>query len=287
MREIDLHTHTNISDGSESPENTVLHAKKLGLRSIAITYHDTANGVPAAKEAGEKYGVEVVGGLELGCGWHGREVHMLAYDIDPHNEQLNRTLKWIVTDREERNRKMVGLMAKDGIRIDLEQLKIEHPGSIIGRPHFALCLIKAGLADSVQDAFVRYLDPGRKYYIRRHFLSVEEAAELIRGAGGVSAIAHPMQYKLDDEGMTELMERARDAGVSGLECYYSGYSPEVCARLQAIADAYGFCATAGSDWHGSHKPHIEMGSGMHGELSAPYELLRALREREKCHDFSN
>ena len=181
---------------------------------------------------------------------------------------------------------MVDLMAKDGIIIDLDELKAEHPGSIIGRPHFALCLIRAGLADSVQDAFVRYLDPGRKYYIRRHFLSVEEAAELIRGAGGVSSIAHPMQYRLDDEGMTELMEKARDAGVSGLECYYSGYSPEVCARLKALAAAYGFCATAGSDWHGSHKPHIEMGSGMHGELNAPYELLVKLREREKCHGFS-
>ena len=78
----------------------------------------------------------------------------------------------------------------------------------------------------------------------------------------------------------------RDAGVSGLECYYSGYSPEVCARLNALAAAYGFCATAGSDWHGSHKPHIEMGSGMHGELNAPYELLAKLREREKCHGFS-
>ena len=286
MREIDLHTHTNISDGSESPADTVAHAKALGLKAIAITDHDTANGVPEAKAAGEKLGIEVVGGLELGCGWNGKEVHMLAYDIDPYNEKLNDTLEWIVTDRDERNKKMVDLMAKDGIIIDLDELKAEHPGSIIGRPHFALCLIRAGLADSVQDAFVRYLDPGRKYYIRRHFLSVEEAAELIRGAGGVSSIAHPMQYRLDDEGMTELMEKARDAGVSGLECYYSGYSPEVCARLKALAAAYGFCATEGSDWHGSHKPHIEMGSGMHGELNAPYELLAKLREREKCHGFS-
>ncbi|HCQ74248.1 MAG TPA: hypothetical protein DIT84_05530, partial [Clostridiales bacterium] len=154
MREIDLHTHTNISDGSESPTDAVAHAKALGLKAIAITDHDTANGVPEAKAAGERLGVEVVGGLELGCGWHGKEVHMLAYDIDPHDEKLNGTLEWIVTDRDERNKKMVDLMAKDGIIIDLDELKAEHPGSIIGRPHFALCLIRAGLADSVQDAFV-------------------------------------------------------------------------------------------------------------------------------------
>lgn len=145
MREIDLHTHTNISDGSESPADTVAHAKSLGLKAIAITDHDTANGVPEAKAAGEKLGIEVVGGLELCCGWYGKEVHMLAYDIDPHNEKLNGTLEWIVTDRDERNKKMVDLMAKDGIIIDLDELKAEHPGSIIGRPHLRCALSEPDL----------------------------------------------------------------------------------------------------------------------------------------------
>ena len=277
MRKIDLHVHTNISDGSESPEDTVRYAARLGLAAIAITDHDTANGVLRAKRAGEEYGVEVVAGLELGCGYLGKEVHMLAYDIDPDSEHIAPTLEWIVNDRDERNKKMVELMAADGLIIDLDELKERHRGSIIGRPHFALCLVEQGLADSVQDAFRRYLDPGQKYYIRRHFLTIEEAAAMIRRAGGRAVLAHPRQYRLDDEHLNELFERCKNAGVSGVECYYSGYSPEESAKYRALAESYGMCATAGSDWHGSHKPHIELGSGINGELNGPYELLEKLR----------
>ncbi len=280
MRQIDLHMHTNISDGSETPEDTVRYAAKLGLKAIAITDHDTANGVLRAQKAGEECGVEVVTGLELGCGYLGKEVHMLAYDIDPESKHIKPVLDWIVTDRDERNRKMVDLMAKDGLIIDLDALKSRHRGSIIGRPHFALCLVEQGLADSVQDAFKRYLDPGQKYYIRRHFLEIEEAASIIRRAGGKAVLAHPRQYRLGDEQLAELFARCKNAGVSGVECYYSGYTPEESAMYRELAGHYGMCATAGSDWHGSHKPHIQMGSGIDGELSGSYELLQKLREHE-------
>ena len=138
-------------------------------------------------------------------------------------------------------------------------------------------MVEAGIAESVQDAFERFLDPGCKYYIRRHFLSVEDAAGLIRSAGGKPVIAHPKQYKLTPERFTELMERSRACGVAGLECYYSGYGPEVVAGYLTAAKKYGFCPTAGSDWHGKNKPHIHLGSGINGELSAPYELLENLR----------
>lgn len=277
MRRIDLHVHTNISDGSETPEGAVRYAKEHDICAIAVTDHDTTNGVKRAQAEGEKCGVEVVAGLELGCGWYGREVHMLGYDIDPDNEELRKTLDWIVEDRNERNKKMVALMAKDGIDIDLERLHKEHPGSIIGRPHFALCLVNAGLAESVQDAFTRYIDPGRKYYIRRNFLTIEEACEKIRSAGGKAVIAHPRQYRMNEAQLNEVFTRAKAAGVSGVECRYSGYSSDEVAAYEALAKSYGFCITGGSDWHGKHKPHIEMGSGINGELSATYDLLEKLR----------
>ena len=139
--------------------------------------------------------------------------------------------------------------------------------------------MEAGIADSVKDAFNRFLDPGRKYYVRRHFLSLEEGAELIIAAGGRPVIAHPLQYKLSDEGMTELLEKAVSAGVCGLECRYSGYGEETVQRLLKLAADYGLCPTGGSDWHGSHKPHISMGSGEHGELCVPYDYLEALMKR--------
>ncbi len=279
MREIDLHVHTNISDGSETPTDTVRYAHELGLRAIAITDHDSVNGVAEARRAGQEYGVEIVPGIELGCGWYGREVHMLGYDLDINSKKLPPVLDWIVRDRDERNRKMVDMLERDGIHIDLDELQARHPGSTIGRPHFALCLVEQGLAESVKDAFDRLLYPGGKYYIRRHFLSVEEAAELIRSAGGRPVIAHPGQYKLTPERFTELMERSVACGVAGLECYYSGYSPEVVAQYLAAAKEYGLCPTAGSDWHGKNKPHISLGSGVDGELAAPYELLENLRNR--------
>ena len=278
MKRIDLHVHTNISDGSESPKNTVIHAKKLGLAAIAVTDHDTVSGISEAQTAGKALGVEVVAGLELGCGWESREVHMLGYDIDPSDEKLRDTLQYLVDDRDERNRKMAAKMNADGMHVDLDELHARYPDSVIGRPHMAMCLIEEGLAVSVQDAFHRYLNPGKKYYIRRHFLTISEAANLIRGAGGKAVIAHPGQYRLDDDGLARLMDDAKSACVSGLECYYSGYSAEDTAKYRALAERYGFCVTAGSDWHGAHKPHIEMGSGMNGELNAAYELLIKLRE---------
>ena len=280
MREIDLHVHTNISDGSETPAETVKYARSLGLRAIAVTDHDSINGVAEAQKAGKECGLEVVAGMELGCGWYGREVHMLGYDLDIRSKKLPPVLDWIVRDRDERNRKMVDMLARDGLFIDLDELQAKHPGSTIGRPHFALCLVEAGVAENVQDAFERFLDPGCKYYIRRHFLSVEDAAELIRSAGGKPVIAHPRQYKLTPERFTELMERARACGVAGLECYYSGYDAQTVAQYLAAAEQYGFCPTAGSDWHGKNKPHIHLGSGMNGELAAPYELLEKLRDHE-------
>ena len=279
MREIDLHVHTNISDGTFTPEETVRHAKKLGLRAIAVSDHDSTNGVARALSEGEKQGIEVVPALELGCGWYGKEVHMLGYFVDPANEKLRSTLQWIIDDRHERNRKMADRISADGIRIDLAELEERFRGSSIGRPHFARCIVEAGYAVSVQDAFHRYLNPGCKYYIRRNFLSIEEAASLIRGAGGKPVLAHPRQYRMDDEHMTELMERIKNAGVVGMECRYSGYDGDTVAMYEDWAARYGLCVTGGSDWHGENKPHIQMGSGINGELSVPYELLTILRER--------
>lgn len=277
MKKIDLHVHTNISDGSETPENAVRHAAELGISAIAITDHDSTNAVKPARAEGEKLGVEIVAGIELGCGWHGREIHMLGYDLDTENEELRATLDWIVEDRNERNRKMVALMRADGIDIDLDALQAAHPDSIIGRPHFAMCLIQAGLAENILDAFDKFIDPGRKYYVRRNFLTVQQAAEKISAAGGKAVIAHPRQYCMDASQLDELFTRAKEAGVAGVECRYSGYSPEEVAHYEELAKSYGFCVTGGSDWHGRHKPHIEMGSGINGELSVSYDLLKKLR----------
>lgn len=278
MKKIDLHVHTNISDGSETPENTVEYALGRSLSAIAVTDHDTVGGVIRARKAAENSPLELVAGIELACAWGGREVHVLGYDIDTENERLSEVLSELVLDRDERNRKMAARMNADGMHVDLDALHAKYPDSVIGRPHMAMCLVDEGLAISIRDAFHRYLNPGMKYYIRRHFLTVPEAVTLIRGAGGKAVIAHPGQYKLTDEKLSELVKEGKDTGVSGMECYYSGYSEYECRQYHALAKKFGLCATVGSDWHGKNKPHIEMGSGEHGELYNPYELLIKLRE---------
>ncbi|MCR5664048.1 MAG: PHP domain-containing protein [Oscillospiraceae bacterium] len=275
MREIDLHVHTTASDGTCAPAEVVRLAGEIGLRAIAITDHDSAFGYPEAAEAGERLGVEVVPGIEISTKY-GRSVHILGYYIDPHSPKLEPVLNWVVQDRDERNRKMAELMAADGLPVSYEEMH-ERFGPVIGRPHFARVLMELGLADTVAEAFDRYVEKGRKYYVGRHFLPIERSVEIIREAGGVPVLAHPFQYRLDDAGLRELIEHCMDSGLMGVECRYSGYDESMVAYLLALAAEYRLLPTGGSDFHGANKPQIGLGVGR-GELAVPYETLERLKE---------
>lgn len=275
MSKIDLHVHTTVSDGTCSPAEVVHAAREAGLKAIAVTDHDSATGCKEALEAGKKAGVEVVPGIEISTKYGGA-VHILGYYIDAESEKLKPVLEWVVNDRDERNRKMAELMAADGLPISYEKMH-ERFGDIIGRPHFASMLVELGYAESVQDAFDRYVEKGRKYWLPRNFLSIERSIELIREAGGVPVLAHPFQYKRDDAGLRDLIEHCMDSGLKGMECRYSGYTEEMSAYLEALAEKYGLLKTGGSDFHGRNKPAISLGSGK-GNLNVPYEFLEKLKE---------
>lgn len=280
MRKIDLHIHTTASDGTCTPEETVALALEQGLCAIAITDHDTVSGFPAAKAEGERLGIQVVPGIEISTKFAGA-VHILGYFIDPCSPKLRPVLDWVVEDRDSRNRKIAELMAKDGLPVSYEQMHRRF-GSVIGRPHFAELLVELGYASSMQDAFDRYVEKGQKYYLPRNFLSIERSIEVIIQSGGVAVLAHPFQYKRDDLGLRELIRHCVDHGLRGMECRYTGYSPEQVAYLEALADEYGLVKTGGSDFHGSNKPHIGLGTGC-GELCVPYEYLERL---EQCRDIA-
>lgn len=275
MKKIDLHVHTTASDGTASPAEAVKLAKEAGLAAIAITDHDTASGYAEAAEAGRVYGVEVVPGIEISTKY-GRAVHILGYYIDPHSEKLAPVLDWVVRDRDERNRKMAERMAADGLPVRYEEMRRRF-GEVIGRPHFAEVLVELGLARDVQDAFDRYVEKGRKYYLPRHFLSIERSIEIICEAGGVPVLAHPFQYRLDDAGLRELIEHCMESGLRGMECRYTGYSREQSGYLCRLAEEYGLIQTGGSDFHGENKKHISIGTGT-GSLEVPYRYLEALRK---------
>lgn len=280
MNNIDLHVHTTASDGTCTPAEVVALAKEKGLAAIAITDHDGVGGYAEAAAAGKKLGVEVVSGIEISTKFvtdeYGYAVHILGYYIDTASPELTPVLEWVVNDRDERNRKMVALMQADGLPITYEYMH-ERFGDVVGRPHFAEYLVEQGLASSVQDAFDKYVEKGRRYWLPRHFLSIERSVEIIKLAGGVPVLAHPFQYKRDDAGLRELIEHCMRSGLKGMECRYSGYTEEMSGYLEKLADEYGLIKTGGSDFHGGNKPAISLGSGK-GTLNVPYEFLEKLKQ---------
>lgn len=277
MKRIDLHNHTSCSDGTDSPAELISAAKAAGLAAIAITDHDTVEGIPEAAKAGESLGVEVVPGVEMCTGFEHTEIHTLGYFIDTGNERLKNALKWVIDDRRERNEKMAAAMRADGLPVTAEELYARYPHSTLGRPHFGEKLIELGVVASVKESFEKYLNPGCKYYVRRHFIEFSEAVSVIHAAGGRAVLAHPFQYKYDDERLRHLLDFCAEAGMDGMECMYSGYTPEMQEYLMRLAGEYGLLITGGSDYHGYHKPHIKIGTGISGELNVPYELLEKLR----------
>lgn len=273
MRKIDLHVHTTASDGTLSPAEAVAAARAAGLSAMAITDHDTTGGYSEARAAAVEQGVELVPGIEISTKYGGA-VHILGYYIDPDAQPLREVLDWVVRDRDQRNRAVAELMAADGLPVSYEQMR-QRFGQVVGRPHFAELLVELGMAESIKDAFERYVDRGRKYYLPRSILAIERSIETVTASGGVAVLAHPFQYRRDDAGLRELIEHCMACGLRGMECRYSGYSAGQEEYLEALAGEYGLLKTGGSDCHGDIKPHIRL--GVTGSRDTPYEWLEALK----------
>ncbi len=274
MKHIDLHIHTTASDGADSPAEVVRRARELDLAAVAITDHDTVAGCAEAMAEGEKLGVEVVPGIELSSRY-GRTIHILGYFVRTGSPAFTRVLDSILAERNDRNRRMAALMAADGIPVDYEEMLLRF-GPSIGRPNFGRVLVELGYAESVQDAFDRYIEKGQRYYLPRKMLSIERSVEVIREAGGVPVLAHPYQYKLEESALRQLIEHCMDHGLLGMECRYSLYNEEQSLWLRNLAREYGLLPTGGSDYHGGNKPEIALGTGK-GDLAVPAAWLEELR----------
>ena len=273
---VDLHIHTTASDGSCSPAEVVRMAHELGLSAVAITDHDTVSGCAEAAAAGQELGLEAVAGVEL-TSRYGKTIHILGYFVRTNSPALTRTLDGIAAERKARGRKMAAMMAADGIPIDYDEL-CRRFGPSPDLPQFGEALVELGKAESVQDACGRYLEKGQPYHLPRRTISIQRSVEVIREAGGVPVLAHPFQYKKNDEELRELIEHCMDHGLKGMECRYSGYGPEKVAYLEALAAEYGLVKTGGSDFHGDNKPHIQLGTGIANELDVPYAWLEKLKK---------
>lgn len=274
MRRVDLHVHTTASDGGLSPAETVKRASEEGLCAIAVTDHDTTAGLAEALEAGARHSVEVVPGVELSVDYEGEGIHILGYFIDPESPVLRELLDWVVAERDERNEAIAAAMRAGGVPVTVEAIQARHPGAVIGRPHFAQALAEHGAADSIPDAFARFLSRGMKYYRARTYIPMDRAFEAIRAAGGKAVFAHPFQYHYSEPELVALTRRLVDKGLAGVECVYSHYTPEQVRYLKDLAGYYGLCVTGGSDFHGAGKPEVELGG-----VVVPYELLEGLKTR--------
>lgn len=285
-KRIDLHVHSTASDGSFTPTEVVTEAIKSGLAAIALTDHDTGAGIPEAQAAAKELSDDffVIAGTELSCeyenpslGIRPTELHILGYYIDPLQKDFIEITNLVVHRREERNRKMAENFTQAGIPMTIEELKGGNPDTIITRSHFARLLLEKGVIKKREEAFTRYLSKDSKFYVKRQFLTPEEAINTIKKAGGVPVLAHPLLYHLPEKKLPVVVEELKDMGIRGLEAIYTMNSGLDEGDMRALARKCGLFITGGSDFHGANKPTTGIGVGF-GNLRIPMSLLDAIQQ---------
>lgn len=285
MNYIDLHVHSTISDGTYTPTELIEYAVSKGLTAMALTDHDTINGIKEAQLAAnrlklEGHDITLIPGVEISAAFLNRDIHILGLFVDCCNELLVKTLEGAVRERETRNEKMAVNLRNAGLSITLDELKAEDPQAIITRAHFAKLLYKKGYVSSVKDAFTKYLGDDSPYYVKRNYISPEDAISLIKQASGIPVLAHPLLYHLNEKEIDALVLRLKNAGLEGIEAIYSNNISNEEAYVRSLAKKYDLAITGGSDFHGSVKPDIDLGTGR-GNLKIPADLLLPLTQRLK------
>lgn len=270
-RGIDLHTHSTASDGTCTPTELVTLAASVGIKLLALTDHDTLSGIAEAQKAGRKCGVEVISGIELSVDWQGTDIHMLGYGMERADSPIEHLLNWVQQERVRRNERIVARMAADGVDVTMQQLKQRYPGATIGRPHFARVLMEQGRAESVKDAFRKWLNPGRPYYLPRTKVTLKQAVDAVSESGGVPVLAHPLQYGFELGKLEQFVAEFAGIAKGGMEIYYTGYTESQRQQLTELAEEYHLFATGGSDFHGENKPQIHL-----GELEVPRSVADSL-----------
>jgi len=276
---IDLHMHSTFSDGTATPSQLVDLARATGTAAIALTDHDTADGVPELLEAGRRKGIETLAGIELSvespCGG---SVHLLGYGIDPFFHPLREALDRVLRGREERNEKIVRRLQMLGVRLNMDEVRAVAGEDVVGRPHIAQILIEKGAVETFEEAFDRYLARSGAAYYDRYRLDAQTAIGLLDAAGGLAVLAHPHLSHLDSmEEVEAVIRPLMDAGLRGLEAYYSEHTDEQTQMYLEVAAHFGLLATGGSDFHGLVRPGVMLGRG-HGDLRVPYRHFERLKE---------
>lgn len=277
MELIDLHVHSNASDGSLTPTEVADEAMRMGLSAIALTDHDTIDGIPEILEYTKNKPLEVVPGIELSCYYNNREVHILGFYMDYTNPALNEELSELKKAREGRNLKMVELMQADGLPVTMEKLLHGNPDSVITRAHFARVLVEEGVCKDKEAAFKKYIGIGCKYYLPKPQVTCETAMRILTTYSKGAFLAHPLLYHLGYAQIEELLIYLKSLGLKGVEAYHSSNNAYESDKLRSMALKLGLGISGGSDFHGAVKPNIQMGKGR-GGMKISMHLLDEIKK---------
>jgi predicted metal-dependent phosphoesterase TrpH len=273
---VDLHAHTLASDGSDRPRELVAAAAAAGVGVLAVTDHDTVEAVAEARAAGRRLGVQVLAGCEVTALVGGRVVHVLLYGEGLLDPDVAEAVEVARRGRDERNR-AIGERLQRLCGVGYQEAVEIAGDSALSRAHFARALVARGAVADVAEAFDRYLSSGRPAYVPAPSVSVSDAVAIAGKAGGVAVLAHPGRLASGER--DRVLAEALEAGIDGVEVWHSQHDAELRAALAGLVDRRGLLATGGSDYHGSHKPSVRLGSGVDGNVAVPADALEALLAR--------
>ncbi len=275
LNSIDLHMHSTASDGSLTPSEVAEEAGRAGLRAAALTDHDTVAGVKEFKEKCLEIGVEPVSGVEISAKFR-CEMHILGLFVDAENKEFLERLSTLENARSVRNRAMLERFAELGFDITEEDIVSQKEGGTLnntGRSHMAEAMVRKGYVKDKDEAFAKFLTKGKPAYVARITYSPEESVKIIKNAGGLAVLAHPVYITRDEAELRSLLTELKSFGLDGVESLYSGYSEEYTRLCLKLCGELDLVPTGGSDFHGANRPSVKL-----GDIRAPYEYLERLKK---------
>jgi len=280
---VDLHCHSTASDGTLAPRAVVRLAKESDLVGLALTDHDTVAGVREAANEAQKIGIAFIPGIEISCTYPPPgTMHLLGYGVDPDSDVLREMTRQLIDARDNRNPRIVAKLNELGVAITMDEVEQEAGGQVIGRPHIAAVLARKGYVSSIKQAFDKYLAQGAPAYFDKERMSPKRALELVRESGGLPVLAHPIQLRTtNDAELERVIKDLVDLGLAGLETTHSDHDDALVEKYTRLADKYGVLKTGGSDFHGTNKKDIALGSARGRRIPRQMmdDLLQALGSR--------
>lgn len=283
MKAVDLHVHSNKSDGTFTPTELVDYAIEKGLSAFALTDHDTVDGLSEAISYADKLRKdnpvvpEVIPGIELSTEYQSKDIHIVGLYIDYTSEKFTDTLADFVASRDNRNRKMCTLLAEHGIDITYEKLVEEFPDCVLTRAHYARYMLNHGYINSMTEAFDKYIGDHCDCYVPREKITPQDGIAMILEAGGIPILAHPILYRMSDTRLEELVSLLKESGLMGIEAIYTTNTLAEERQTRKLAEKYDLLISGGSDFHGSNKPKTDLAVG-HGKLFVPEDILENIKK---------